>query len=77
MTERLKNVALEPATHRALKLLCAENDWTMTKAVEYLLNRMHQEGGQGNVGAGSDQPVSGSRKAKRREPHATDRDRAE
>lgn len=70
MTERLKNVALEPATHKALKLLCAENDWTMTQAVQYLLSRM--EGGQGDVGKGSDQPADRSSKAKRRKPVSTD-----
>lgn len=69
MTERLKNVALEPATHKALKLLCAENGWTMTEAVQYLLSRM--EGGQ-DVGKGSDQPAGRSSKAKRRKPVATD-----
>lgn len=70
MTERLKNVALEPATHKALKMLCAENDWTMTQAVQYILSRM--EGGQGDVGKGSDQPTGQSSKAKRRKPVSAD-----
>lgn len=43
MKERLRNVGLEADTHKALKMLCAENDWTMTQAVEHLLERLKDE----------------------------------
>lgn len=43
MKERLRNIGLEAETHKALKMLCAENDWTMTQAVEHLLERLKDE----------------------------------
>jgi len=43
MKDRLRNSGLEAETHKALKMLCAENDWTMTQAVEHLLERLKDE----------------------------------
>ena len=37
MTERAKTISLDPDVHKALKLLCAENGWTMTQAVDQLM----------------------------------------
>jgi hypothetical protein len=56
MKERLRNIGLEAETHKALKMLCAENDWTMTEAVEHLLERLKDE----RKGSGS-KPDKGSR----------------
>jgi predicted DNA-binding protein len=44
MSDRLKNVGLRPETHQRLKLLCAEQGWTMTEAVEALIEVMNEQG---------------------------------
>lgn len=41
--ERLKNVGLSPAVHRQLKMLCAQEDWTMTEAVQHLLEVLREQ----------------------------------
>lgn len=48
MSERLKNIGLERETHRALKLLCAQKDWTMTQAVDHLLSMLEKGEGSEN-----------------------------
>lgn len=58
MKERLKNIGIEADTHKRLKMLCVENDWTMTQAVEYLLEKI-------NDGATTDRKATGSSKGKR------------
>jgi hypothetical protein len=66
MKERLRNVGLEADTHKALKMLCAENDWTMTQAVEHLLERLKDER------KGSDKKPAESRGTAGRKPRKTD-----
>ena len=68
MKERLRNIGLEPETHRALKMLCAENDWTMTQAIEHLMERLR------NDGSGSNQPAGQSGATAGGEPGSADRD---
>ena len=40
--QRPKTISLEVAVHKKLKMLCAEQGWTMTQAVEALLKRMEE-----------------------------------
>ncbi|MNO60491.1 hypothetical protein D3C76_511070 [compost metagenome] len=40
--KRPKTISLEVAVHKKLKMLCAEQGWTMTQAVEALLQRMEE-----------------------------------
>jgi hypothetical protein len=65
MKERLKNVGVEPSTHKALKMLCAENDWTMTQAIEHLMERLKNDGNAGadGVDRAGKKPSSKPRKA--------------
>lgn len=44
MSERPKTVSLDAEVHKALKLLCAENGWTMTQAVEKLMQIAKEQG---------------------------------
>lgn len=38
MTERdAKTVSIKLDVHRELKLLCAENDWTMSEAIAHMI----------------------------------------
>lgn len=53
MNERPKTVSLEAEVHKALKLLCAENGWTMTQAVEQLM-KIAKEHGQSERQNGSE-----------------------
>lgn len=68
MKERLRNIGLEPETHKALKMLCAENDWTMTQAIEHLMERLR------NDRSGSNQPAGQSGRTASSKPSSTDRD---
>lgn len=67
---RLKNIGLGKAEWQQLKLLCAENEWTMTQAVAHLLTLLKgEENGrrEGNQGAAKD------RKEERNQPGGADR----
>ena len=41
--ERLKNIGLSPLVHKQLKLLCAQEGWTMTEAVQHLLEILREQ----------------------------------
>ena len=68
MKERLKNIGLDPVTHKQLRHLAVENDWTMTQAVEYLLERLR------NDGNGSNQETTGSGSTAGDQPRKADSD---
>jgi hypothetical protein len=40
--EKLRTIGLKPETHRALKQLCAANEWTMTEAVQHMMERLEE-----------------------------------
>jgi macrodomain Ter protein organizer (MatP/YcbG family) len=43
MAEKLKTVGLDAGVWRQLKLLALENEWTLSEAVQHLLNEMDRE----------------------------------
>lgn len=67
---RLKNIGLGKAEWQQLKLLCAENEWTMTQAVAHLLTLL--EGG-GNGRNERDTGAAKDRKEKRGQSGGADR----
>lgn len=67
---RLKNIGLGKAEWHQLKLLCAENEWTMTQAVAHLLTLL--EGGE-NGRNERDPGTAKNRKEKRNQPGGADR----
>lgn len=69
---KLKTVGIEEATHRELKTLCAMRGWTMTEAVQHMLDQIEKEVESDGRSKATDE--SGKEKrARRTSPSGTDK----